>query len=625
MAGTWVQLTNAPPVAVGSPVLLTDGTVMTYGGGTSWYRLTPDTTGSYANGAWSELASTANFTNADGSTGYAPLDYASAVLADGRVFAAGGEGNGSDPNTSTCGIYDPVANSWEQVPDPPYGSCEIAGAPCAVLPDGRFFIGASGAHEPTATNSFFIPGVTTMYWDPTTSEWSPGPPNPGTNWEATWTLLPDGTVLCISVKYATGAFLFVPAGVTSNGLQGDNWIDVGLIPVANDVTDNTAEIGPAILLLNGTVINFGSTSHNVIYKPGAPGEPGEWIAAADFPMNPLSPLATPPPPAAQSDGSTSATYTMSDAPAVLLPSGSVLCALGPMDPNVDKTGHSGPPTFFYEYEPPTTSAPGGSFVAVSNPPGNTGMEGVNLRMLLLPTGEVMLTFFSSDVYLYRSGELVASVAVPTITECASELLPGETYTLSGYQLNGLSQANDYGDDASMATNYPLVRIQNIASGKVQYCRTHGHSTMAVATGPTTVVSTSFDVPAGIEMGLSELYVVANGIPSAAKAVSLGNVPVATGISPNSIEVAVTAMEIVTFTVSGTNFEGHGGNPTLDLGSNPEIVAVAGTLTSTSASFTAHVTKANAGTLGGTVLFPDGTRITVPGYVTVKVVPLLPPP
>ena len=62
-----------------------------------------------------------------------------------------------------------------------------------------------------------------------------------------------------------------------------------------------------------------------------------------------------------------------------------------------------------------------------------------------------------------------------------------------------------------ATNYPLVRITNRASGHVVYARTHGHSSMSVSAN--TRSSTSFDVPATIESGPSELVVVANGIAS----------------------------------------------------------------------------------------------------------------
>jgi hypothetical protein len=87
----------------------------------------------------------------------------------------------------------------------------------------------------------------------------------------------------------------------------------------------------------------------------------------------------------------------------------------------------------------------------------------------------------------------------------------------GTQFNGLTQASAFGDELQNATNYPLVRITNAASGHVSYARTHGHSTMGVSTGSTTVF-TNFDVPGAIESGASTLQVVANGIASAGVAV-----------------------------------------------------------------------------------------------------------
>jgi hypothetical protein len=74
-----------------------------------------------------------------------------------------------------------------------------------------------------------------------------------------------------------------------------------------------------------------------------------------------------------------------------------------------------------------------------------------------------------------------------------------------------------GDDAQMATNYPIIRIVNQATKDVYYCRTHNHSTMGVATGAT-IVSTEFDIPSTVPAGTNELFVVANGIPSKPKKV-----------------------------------------------------------------------------------------------------------
>jgi hypothetical protein len=117
-----------------------------------------------------------------------------------------------------------------------------------------------------------------------------------------------------------------------------------------------------------------------------------------------------------------------------------------------------------------------------------------------------------NIQVYLLNGAPDSRSKPKITTCPSELAPGGNYSLSGLQLNGLSQAVCYGDDAQMATNYPLVRIRNLATNHTVYCRTHDHSTLAVATGAA-VQSTQFSVPTAIENGPSELVVVANGIPS----------------------------------------------------------------------------------------------------------------
>jgi hypothetical protein len=96
--------------------------------------------------------------------------------------------------------------------------------------------------------------------------------------------------------------------------------------------------------------------------------------------------------------------------------------------------------------------------------------------------------------------------------------PGGSYVISGTRFNGFSQGAAYGDDAQAATNYPLVRIINRATGHVFYSRTHDHTSMAVAFGG--LVSTHFDVPADQELGVSDLVVVANGIPSPATTVNV---------------------------------------------------------------------------------------------------------
>ena len=110
---------------------------------------------------------------------------------------------------------------------------------------------------------------------------------------------------------------------------------------------------------------------------------------------------------------------------------------------------------------------------------------------------------------------------PTIKSYPSSVAAGKTYKITGTKFNGFSQAESFGDEFQNATNYPLVRITNKASGDVFYARTHNHSTMAVATGTATVY-TFFDVPADIETGASTLQVVANGIPSTPKSIMVSS-------------------------------------------------------------------------------------------------------
>jgi hypothetical protein len=91
--------------------------------------------------------------------------------------------------------------------------------------------------------------------------------------------------------------------------------------------------------------------------------------------------------------------------------------------------------------------------------------------------------------------------------------------VKGTQLNGLSQGAAYGDDSQAATNYPLVRITNDATGHVFYCLTDKPTSMGVATG-SLIVTADFAVPAGIELGASQLEVVTNGIASTPVAVTI---------------------------------------------------------------------------------------------------------
>jgi hypothetical protein len=102
------------------------------------------------------------------------------------------------------------------------------------------------------------------------------------------------------------------------------------------------------------------------------------------------------------------------------------------------------------------------------------------------------------------------------------LAKGHTYTITGTQFNGMSQANSYGDDRQSATNYPIVRLTN-GTGQVSYLRSVNFSGMGVATGDATVAA-EIEVPTRIGDGSWDLAVIANGIASAPKPVQVTGNP-----------------------------------------------------------------------------------------------------
>ncbi len=175
-AGTWTALTHLAPDSINLMLLLPDGTVMAQGAEeTNWYRLTPDTHGSYANGTWSTLAG----------MHYVRLYFSSDVLTNGQVFVAGGEdGNGS----TTAEIYDPVADTWTVAPAQPNFNTFLDSC-SEVLPDGDVLI------APVTPANF----GETLLWNTASNNWSIGPTLFRGQYqdEASWVKLPDGSILTI--------------------------------------------------------------------------------------------------------------------------------------------------------------------------------------------------------------------------------------------------------------------------------------------------------------------------------------------------------------------------------------------------------------------------------------------
>lgn len=383
--------------------------------------------------------------------GYSPLYFASAVLPDGRVIVEGGEFNFLIPGNNTMGaIFDPTSDTWTSVPGP-NGWCCISDAPSVVLANGQFMLANGDTRQQARLNA------TTLTWTET------GIGKADSNNEEGWTLLPNKQVLTVDTRNSTNSEVYVPAS--------GKWHSAGSTIVELSAG---AEIGPAVLRPDGTVFAMGATGHNAIFNYAI----DSWKPGPDFPMSVQGQL------------------SISDGPAALLPNGNVLC---------DTSPSYSAPSYFFEFD-------GTSFKQVPAPPNSSSDPSFYGRMLVLPTGQILFTDGSTDVEICTPSGSYKAAWRPRIQFAPSEIFPGASYAISGHYFNGFSQGAAYGDNAQTATNYPLVRIINRATGHVFYSRTHNHSFMGVAFGG--VVSTRFDVPPDQEPGVSDLFVVANGIPSA---------------------------------------------------------------------------------------------------------------
>src|SRR6266404_3773433 len=176
----------------------------------------------------------------------------------------------------------------------------------------------------------------TVLFDPRTGAWIEGPDKEDESSEETWTLLRYGSVLTVECSNTPKAERYVPG----QGGKLAYWTSAGQI--SDLVETSSKEIGPAILLpdTQGLVFVIGAT----------------------------------------------------DAPACLLPNGRVLCAVGPVN---GAKGDYLPPTYLFEMDwltqPPTLSHVGGP-IAETAP--------FQWRMLLLPSGKVLLSNGTAHLYLY---------------------------------------------------------------------------------------------------------------------------------------------------------------------------------------------------------------------------------
>jgi hypothetical protein len=473
--GSWTQLTgiHAPPQPIGTMMLLSDGTVMAQGAGETnqWFQLKPDSTGSYVNGTWSPLPSMS----------VARLYYASNVLPNGNVFVQGGE-DASDRNFTPSGeTYNPVTNTWTKNADAPFNIFGDDPSEVITTADGS-----------TKVLGGYIFGPQTNLYDPSTNTWTT---NGGVKLrndrsdEEAWTKLPNGDILSYDVfasTPSTGFHAQIYNPTTNTWSDASNSSDGSTLPLLSSPGIGF-ELGPGILLPDGRVLQLGANGNTALYDYRT----NSWTAGPQI-LNNQGQL-----------------MGADDAPAAILPDGHVIFTAdaGPT------RGTFSPPTDVFDFDPTTNTItqltlPTSLQTNLNSTPSFTG------RMLVLPTGQLLFTtnnFGNDQVWAFTPNDSPDPTWRPIITGLSNN---GGSYTLSGTQLNGISEGAGYGDDAEMSENYPIVQLQNLATGNVYYARTSGWSSTGVsAVGDPTTQTVNFTLPTGLPNGFYYLTTIASGISS----------------------------------------------------------------------------------------------------------------
>lgn len=555
---TWTQLSNQPSGPIDLMLLLSDGSVMAHSSATytTWYRLTPDAYGHYVNGTWSTLHSS-----------LCPHDqFASQVLHDGRVFVAGGE-LPSPSGISGCAqtgqsdtgvdteIYDPTSDSWTAA-DPPSSNPDLIdpqaspGNPTvcqyptssppldkqgfidmtsALLDDGRVLMapvcpkscGDTLIFDPTAFDSTKVgSGWSFAGTLANTTNNSAGAATQYScsEQETSWVKLQDGSILTADPPSNPGvnqtSERFAPG--TSQWVADQN-LNFSLFNTEYGWSPDGEE-GPAFLLPSGEAVFVGASGILGTYTPAANGMPSSWRQDQLLLGGPAT---------------AGAVLGAADKPGVMMANGKILLALNflstPASSGYD--GNAFPaPVFFYEYDPsqPFNNAftevpgPGLAWNPWSDCSGGSDNVYFNL-MLPLPDGTVLmpsncpLTNQRSTVFVYTSGGPPLFQGQPVIDTGllrgvaaganVTQLSPNR-FSITGTGFTGISEGASYGDDAQMASNYPLIRLTDV-TGRVTYARSHDWKSSGVIENAPGGYA-EFDVPWLLPLGDYFLSVVVNG-------------------------------------------------------------------------------------------------------------------
>jgi uncharacterized protein (TIGR03437 family) len=396
----------------------------------------------------------------------------------------------------------------------------------------------------------------TYLYDPLSDSWTKGPSkiyNDNSS-EESWGRLGDGTIVTYDIfqsntKGAGYAERYDPVANKWTSISPADGTAKGLLPVLSGPSVDY-ELGPLLRLQDDRVFAIGGNGHTALYTPST----NTWAAGPDM----LGVL-----------GGQPFLFAADDAAAAVLPNGHVLLA-GDAGNGITSSGTTTQGSAIISAIPDTRQLQTGWTVAgngistsatiksidspsqitmtanatspavavnihfgsvFSNPvqlfdfdpvanvisPVSPALNATSLntdrayytQMLMLPTGQVLFSDATSQLYVYTpDGDAPASL-LPTVKSIAAK--GDSAFTLTGTQLTGQSAGAAYGDDEQYDSNYPIVSLTN-AAGSVFYCRSFNWSYIGVG-GGTLPQTVDFTLHPGVTAGDYALVVSGAGLRS----------------------------------------------------------------------------------------------------------------
>jgi hypothetical protein len=391
--------------------------------------------------------------------------------------------------------------------------------------------------------------------------------------EEGWAVLPGGKILNYdlfqSIAKQTGyAETYNPATDLWTSISPADGTARGELPVLSD-TQVGFELGPIIRVLDGRTLVIGANQHTALYTPSsntwAPGPdmradlagPGGTIPKAKFgaddapaaslPNGHVFLIADPGPNPVPEDARTKAGSTFvkvrstagmqstwsvaqADGKNTTIPANAVIFSvdsptsitLGTFDSSGNLValkalksrddiglvfgGIFSSPAQLFDFDPKV-----GSMDPIPGPAGSllSTEAAFVTRMLVLPTGQLLLSDSSNQLYVYTPDGSPPASLRPKISDV--NYTGNGAFRLTGVRLNGQSAGAAYGDDDQMDEDYPIVRLQNPATGNVYYCRTTNWDSVSVDGQKPEKVD--FTLNSAVTPGSYELTVVGAGIAS----------------------------------------------------------------------------------------------------------------